>query len=568
MKKTVLLLAALALGGAALAQPKVFQGPDPDATPKMGGDFRVNSISDPKTFNPFVAKETSSTNVIDLFLPSLTGYNPYTIEPDGMLAESFEVKNNGLTIVFRLRKDAKWSDGTPITADDVIFSAQVHADEEVNSNSRSSFFIDGSPVIWTKIDDYTVQADFPKPFAPALLQGWSIVPKHIFEPAYKEGRVTELWDVGTDPSEIVSGGPFMLEQFVPGERIVLKRNPNYWGVDPEGRAVPYLDRYIFTVVPDLNASLAKFLAGETDIYTASDADQVAQIIERIDSGRLDAEIFPNADVNFGTNFIFFNWNNEDPWKAQLFRNKKFRQAMAHLMDKESMIELALGGLGQPQWSPISIPAKQFFTDDVPKFEFNPERAAELLAEIGFRTKNEDGWLVDASGRVLEFTLFTNQGNNVREKIAQIFAEDARAIGVKVNFTPIDFNELVRKILNTRDFDAILVGLTDGIEPAFSRNVWELDGALHMWNYGPEFESFEILIDKLMKQGATTLDQEKRREIYVQFQKVVAENLPLIYTVAGAYNPARLKRLGGVFGEEDLNSFVGQFPYIETVFIDQ
>ena len=205
---------------------------------------------------------------------------------------------------------------------------------------------------------------------------------------------------------------------------------------------------------------------------------------------------------------------------------------------------------------------------MPKFEFNPERAAQLLAEIGFRTKNEDGWLVDASGRVLEFTLFTNQGNNVREKIAQIFTEDARAIGVKVNFTPIDFNELVRKILNTRDFDAILVGLTGGIEPAFSRNVWELDGALHMWNYGPEFESFEILIDKLMKQGATTLDQEKRREIYVQFQKVVAENLPLIYTVAGAYNPARLKRLGGVFGEEDLNSFVGQFPYIETVFIEQ
>jgi peptide/nickel transport system substrate-binding protein len=240
--------------------------------------------------------------------------------------------------------------------------------------------------------------------------------------------------------------------------------------------------------------------------------------------------------------------------------------MAHLMDKASMIELALGGLGKPQWSPISIPVKQFFTDDVAKFEYDPGKAAELLAEIGFRTKNAQGVLVDASGRPLEFRLATNQGNNTREKIAQLFAEDAKKIGVNVKYAPIAFNELVRQILNTRDFDAILIGLTGGIEPAFSRNVWELDGPLHMWNYGPDFESFEILIDKLMKQGATTLEQSKRREIYVRFQQVVAENLPLTYTVAPAYNPARLNKVGGLFSKDQITSIVGQYPYIATVFI--
>ena len=566
MRKPIWILVVLALGALALAQPKVFKAPNADETPVFGGDFRDWSTSDPKTFNPFVAKETSSTDVIGLMLPVLTGYNPYTLEPEGMLAKSWEVKNNGLTIVFHLREGAKWSDGQPITADDVIFSAKVHADPDVGSNSIKSFEIDGSPIVWTKIDDYTVQADFPKPYAPALIQGWYIVPKHVFEKAYQEGKVTEMWDVGTDPAKIVSGGPFMLDQFVQGERVVLKKNPNFWGVDEKGNQLPYLDRYIITTVGDLNAALAKFLAGELDLFAASNADQVAQIIERIDSGKLDATIFPNADVTTGTNFIFFNWNSDDPWKAQLFRNKKFRQAIAHLMDKDSMIELALGGLGKPQWSPISIPVKQFFTDDVAKFEYNPEKAAQLLAEIGFRTKNADGILVDASGRPLEFRLATNQGNNVREKIAQLFTEDAKAIGVNVKYAPINFNELVRQILNTRDFDAILIGLTGGIEPAFSRNVWELDGPLHMWNYGPDFQSFEILIDKLMKQGATTLEQSKRREIYVRFQQVVAENLPLTYTVAPAYNPARLNKLGGLFAKDQITSIVGQYPYIETVFV--
>ncbi len=568
MKKPIWILAVLALGALVLAQPKVFKAPNPSESPAYGGDFRDVSTSDPKTFNPFVAKETSSSDVISLFLPWLTDYNPYTGEPEGLLVKSWEIKNNGLTIVFHLREGAVWSDGKPITADDVIFSAKVHADPDVGSNSIKSFEIDGSPIVWSKIDDYTVQADFPKPFAPALIQGWSIVPKHVFEKAYAEGTVTEMWDVGTDPAQIVSGGPFILDQFVQGERVVLKKNPNFWGVDEKGNPLPYLDRYIFTIVPDINAALAKFLAGELDLYGARDADQVAQIIDRIDSGKLDATIFPNADVTTSTNFVFFNWNNEDTWKAELFRNKKFRQAMAHLMDKESMIELALGGLGQPQWSPISIPAKAFFTDDVAKFEYDPAKAAQMLAEIGFRNKNAQGVLVDASGRALEFRLATNQGNNVREKIAQLFAEDAKKIGVNVKYAPIAFNELVRQILNTRDFDAILIGLTGGREPAFGRNVWELDGPLHMWNYGPDFESFEILIDKLMKQGATTLEQSKRREIYVRFQQVVAENLPLTYTVAPAYNPARLNKIGGLFPKEQINSLEGQYPYNYpvTVFI--
>lgn len=573
--KKLLVLGILALVGVAMAQPKVFRGTEPG---RPGGAYRVAAISDPRTFNPFVQRETSSSDVIRRFLPWLTDYNPYTLAIEGRLARSWEVRNNGLTVIFRLREGARWSDGRPLDADDVIFSATVHADRAVNSNARMSFEVDGQPVRWTKIDQHTVRADFPKPFAPALIQGWFIAPRHIFEPAYRAGvpQLQALWSLDTPVAQIISGGPFRLEAYVRGERVVLVRNPNFWGVDERGAAVAYLERYTIQIVPNLEAAMARFLAGDTDVFNAANADQVAQVLERIRGGRLAGEIFPNADVTMGTNFIVFNWNNRDANKARLFRQVQFRRAMAHLMDKESMVEVALGGLGKPQWSPISIPARAFFTDDVPKFEFNPRRAAQLLAELGFRTRNRDGWLVNAQGQELRFNLFTNQGNTVRERIAEIFRDEARKIGVRVEYRPIDFNELVRQLTavapdGTREFDAILIGLTGGVEPAFARNVWQIDGPLRMWNLGPtgqrpaQVEAFEVLMDNLMRRGATTLDQAQRRQIYVQFQRVVAENLPIIYTVAPAFNPARLARMGGMFPREQINSFVGQFPYIETVF---
>ncbi|ADH63260.1 extracellular solute-binding protein family 5 [Allomeiothermus silvanus DSM 9946] len=573
--KKIFVLGMLVLTGLVLAQPKVFKGTE---IGKPGGSLRISSISDPRTFNPFVARETSSTDIINNFFPYLTGYNPYTLQPEGFLATSWEVRNNGLTVIFKLRQGAKWSDGQTIDADDVIFSATVHADPKVNSNSRSSFVLDGQPIKWSKVDQYTVRADFPKPYAPALIQSWLIAPEHIFGPAYRQGpeKLQALYNLDTPPAQIVVGGPFTLDQYAKGERVVLKRNPSYWGTDEKSNPVAYLERWTFQIVSNTEAQLARFLGGDADLYAAPDGDKVAQVLERIRSGRLNAQIFPNADVTTGTNFIVFNWNNKDPFKANLFRQVKFRRAMAHLMDKKSMIEVAQGGLGRPQWSPISIPVKQFFTDDVAKYEFSPQKATQLLAELGFRTKNKDGFLVNAQGQVLEFNLATNQGNTLRERIAQIFADEARKVGVKVNYRPIDFNELVRQLTSpaadgTREFDAILIGLTGGIEPAFSRNVWQLNGSLHMWNLGmngqnpTRLEPFEVLIDKLMTQGATTLDPAKRREIYVQFQKVVAENLPVIYTVAPAYNPARLNRIGGLFGKEEINAIVGQYPYIETVF---
>lgn len=573
--KKLLVFGMLALAGLSLAQNKTFKGTEAG---KAGGAFRVSAISDPRTWNPFVARETSSTDIIQYFFPVLTIYGPYDLRPEGSLATNWEVRNNGLTVIFNLRKDAKWSDGQAINADDVIFSATVHADQRVNSNSRSSFILDGAPIRWTKVDNDTVRADFPKPYAPALIQGWYIVPEHIFGPAYRAGvpQLQALWNLDTPANQIVSGGPFLLDQYVKGERVVLRKNPNYWGVDDKNNKVAFLDRFTFTIVANTEAQLARFLAGETDLYAAPDGDKVAQVLQRIRGGQLQGQIFPNADVTTGTNFIVFNWNNKDRAKENLFRQVKFRRAMAHLMDKNSMIEVAQGGLGKPQWSPISLPVKQFYTDNVAKYEFNPQRATQLLAELGFRTKNREGFLVNAAGQVLEFNLATNQGNTLRERIAQIFTEDARKAGVRVNYRPVDFNELVRQLTTpnadgTRDFDAILIGLTGGIEPAFSRNVWELNGSLHAWNQGvgganpPRIEAFEILIDKLMKQGATTLDPAARRNIYVQFQQVVAENLPLIYTTAPAYNPARLNRLGGLFAQADVNAIVGQYPYIETVF---
>ncbi|MBB6099577.1 peptide/nickel transport system substrate-binding protein [Deinobacterium chartae] len=569
MKRIALVGISLALMGFAAAQEKVVK--PTTATPKTGGTYRNSFLGDPKTFNPFVTKDNTSTTVIGAFLSGLMQYDPYTQEVIPDLAASYKIENGGRRIIFNLRKGVKWSDGKPFTADDVIFSAQVHADPKVNSNNISSFNINGKAVKWTKVDADTVRADFPTVYAPALLQAWPIAPRHIFEPAYKAGKVTELWGVGTDPKDLVGVGPFLLSRYVKGERLEFTANPNTYVKDDKGRKAPYLRGYTTQILGDQNAQLAKFLAGDLDAFNAANADQVASVLAKTKSG-LNATILPNADTTFGTEFIVFNWNNKDAAKAKLFRQTKFRQAMAHLVNKKDMVEIAMGGLGQPQWSPVSLGAKQFIKSNVKKYEYNTAQALKLLGELGYRKKNAQGILVDAQGKPLSFTFVTNQGNIVREKIAQIFAEDLKKVGIDVRYRPIDFNEMVRQLTTPddkglRDFDAILIGLTGGVEPAFSRNTWELNGTLHMWNLGGKNpESWEVLIDKVVKEGATTLDLKKRQAAYNKWQDLVAEHLPVIYTVSPAYNPAFNNRLGGLFDRKDINNFAGIFPQLETVFV--
>lgn len=451
----------------------------------------------------------------------------------------------------------------------------VYSDPTVNSPRRSMFLVDGEPIKWTKIDATTVRAELPKPYAPALLQNWPIAPEHIFGEAYKTGKLAEVYGLDTPPASIVAGGPWMLESYTKGEQIVHKRNPLYWGTDEKGNKVPYLERWIVSIVPTPEARLAKFLAGETDLYEAPNADAVAAVSEAIKSGKLKGQIFANTTSSIFTNVMIFNWNNKDSFKAQLFHQLTFRKAMAHLVNKQAMVETGLGGLGRVQWSPFSPVNPTFINEDVVKYLYDPAKATALLAELGFRNKNPEGFLTNAEGKPLEFNFATVKGSVPYEKMAQIWTEDARKIGVKVNYQPLELNELVRVLSNpnpdgTRDFDAISIGLGYGLDPASYSGAYRIGGGQHSWNMGPQtsYEPFEMLLDKLMVQGASTFDLAERKRIYTEFQQVAAENLPFIYVVTQGYSPAWSTRMGGMTTGEKISGFAATVPYIETLFVKE
>jgi peptide/nickel transport system substrate-binding protein len=585
MRKTAFwLMAAAGVLGASLAQAQAFVWPQKwtvakPSEVKRGGTLRGSTISDFRTFNPFLTAE--ATNVPDLISGDvgLVRRDPTTGEWIPYMAESFTVSPNKLDITFKIRRGLKFSDGRPITADDWVTTWRIHTDKAVGSNSYDSFFIDGKPIVVRKIDDYTLRISYPKPdaeaFAVASFTPW---PAHVFGPVYqREGAegIKKMWTLSEKPENIVSPGPWVLESYTPGERVVLRRNPNFgeWNKDEAGNPLPYLDRYEIRIVADTNAQLAAFLAGQIDVYAPSTVDQISQVRQAIQQGRLDATIKVNASPVASSQFIVFNWNKaSDPFKEALFRSDKFRRAMSHLINRQAVIDLVYGGLGTPMYTSVYPVLTQWINPKAPKYEYDPKQAAKLLSELGFTRKDREGFLVDGRGRRLEFTLATNAGNAQREQMAKLFVDEARKVGVKVNFTPIDFNTLVGQLLSSgpdRPFDAILIGLTGGgLDWPFGANVVPCKGNLHMWNKsGQCLSPRETQLDTLYSRGRTELDFKKRQQIGYQMQEIEAQLLPVLYIAGPNYHPAWNNRLGGEHPDAILSSIWGQ-RQLELTFIKQ
>ncbi|MGM0420893.1 MAG: ABC transporter substrate-binding protein [Bacillota bacterium] len=540
-KLTIIVLVfafVLSMSVVSLAQEVELKDPWVSEKPQgeHGGTIVSTLLSDPKTFNTIIASETSSTDITDgPMFEGLVTRHGVTTEIIPMLAHDWDISEDGTVYTFYLREGVQWHDGELFTADDVIFTFDVISDEEIPTSTRSVLQVDGQFPEYRKIDDYTVEFEVPKPFAPFLNSLMTfIIPEHKLREAYENGNFTEAWGIDTDPSEIVGTGPFMLVDYVAGERVVKDANPNYWRLDPEGERLPYLDRWVRVIAGNMETQALLFQNGETHFHVIQGRD-----FERFERNkdRGDYEII-DAGPTFSTNFLVFNLNprnpnlEEEPWTLEWFDNLEFRRAIAHAMDKDTMINQALAGFGSPQWSPVSTPNQVFLNEDVRKYPYDLDRSRELLEEAGFDW-DDDGNLVDWEGRQVEFNMTTNAGNSTRETIMNIIADDLRDLGLTVNATPIEFNSMVNQLMNEFDFDTIVIGLTGGVEPHSGSNVWPSDGPLHMWNPNQEEPAteWEARIDEIFAEAATTLDTDERVELYGEFQEIIAERVPLIYTVA-------------------------------------
>lgn len=573
MKKALFVALAMTVGSA-VAAPFVYPAAwtaEQNTANKRGGELRLSVLSDFKTINPFTSAEFDS---IPGTMDNGTGLftqDPRNDELIPYMAEGAPVvSNGGRRFVVKIRQGMKFSDGQAITADDFVSTATIHKDDKVGSNSYDSFFLNKKPITVKKLDNYTLQFDFPQVSAGAYVtMSYAPWPDHIFGAAYRSGgaeAVKKLWTLGTPASQIVSPGMWVMESYRAGERTVFAKNPNWgdWNKDSRGQALPYLDKLSYRVTGDANATLAAFLAGQIDIAPMRNADDLAQTKRAIDAGNLKATLIPNVSPQAASSWITFNWNKAgDPTKQKLFRDVRFRRAMSHIANREAMVQLALGGLGSANYfSVYPIFTQQLAAGaSAPKYPYNLAQASKLLAQIGYTKKNAQGYLVNSAGQELAFTLSTNAGNTVREQLGAIFRDEAKKVGVRVNFTPIDFNNLVGQLTSkgeNRPFDAILLGLAggDNIWP-FGANVTPCGGNLHSYNNptnGACLTSQEQLMTKLYFQGDSELDPAKRRAIGGQLMRAEGELQPVIYLVGGNYHVAFNERIGGEYPRNLMNAY--------------
>ncbi|MDD4153004.1 MAG: ABC transporter substrate-binding protein [bacterium] len=515
---------------------------------QYGGALVLMALSDPKTFNPVTASETSSTEIIDHIFSGLVEMNGETMDYEPALARSWSTSSDGRTWTFTLRKGLQWSDGAPLTADDVIFTFDVIFDPRIPNSTADVLSAKGHPIKARKIDEQTVQITTAEPFAP-LLNGLTtpILPKHKLEQPVRAGNFNSAWGIDTEPQKIVGCGPFVLNRYIPGQKVVLSRNPYYWKMDTAGKRLPYLDGLIYVVVPDLESMPARFMAGEADSLSVRGSDY-AMLKRQEKAG--DFTMY-NLGPALGTEMLFFNMNPRaaklGPARRRWFSDRNFRRALACAVDKKGIISTVYDSLAVPQNGPESSANRVYYNPSVPEYPYDPARARILLEQAGYKDRNGDGYIEDSSGRTVAFTIITNVENKERVDQGNIIKDDLQRLGIKVTLAPITFNSLVTKLDKSSDWEACILGFTGGLEPHSGSNLWKSSGQLHIWNpaQSAPATAWEERIDRIFDTAAVTLDKEKRKALYYEYQEIIADELPVIFLVTPTRTAAIRNRFGNL-----------------------
>jgi len=541
---------------------------------KYGGQMVLAASSDPKSFNAILAKETSTTRVTDLLFEGLTRVNGITLEVEPNLAQRWETSADGREWIFHLRPGVQWSDGRLFSADDVVFTFnELIYNENVPTSARDVFTVNGKIFKVEKLDSRTVKFTLPAKFAP-FLKGMSqeILPKHKLKKTVDSGNFNFTWGIDTNPKEIIGTGPYRLVSYRPGERLVFERNPRYWKFSKQNERLPYISKIIYLIVPNPETVLLKFMEGDLDYCPLRGMDYPL-LKPKEKQGHF---TIYDTGPDFGSNFLIFNQNSGvnpktrnpfvDPPKLAWFTNRDFRRAVAHAIDKKRIIDILMNGLGYPQDAALSPSAGLFYNPEVIKHEYDLEKAKVLLREAGFMDRDGDGTIEDPHHHPVEFNLYTNSNASERIQIAGMIRHDLEQLGMKVNFQVLEFNSLVSKLTSTFAWEAILIGLTGGVEPHFGKNVWSSSGQLHMWHplQKSPATSWEKRIDEIFDLGVQELDEARRKVLYDEYQHIVSRELPVVFTVL----EANIFAVRNKFGNLKPTSYGGAFHNLEEIYIKE
>ncbi len=513
---------------------------------KRGGTIVYRLTSPPRTFNPLLAADEVSF-IASFFLLSgrLIDFDHDTQSYVPGLAEGWRRNEDGRTVEMTLREGLKFSDGHPLTAEDVVFTLQAIYDERTQAPVlRDAMKPNGKQIEVTPLDSRTLRFVFPEPVAApeSYISNLPVLPRHALEKALHQGTLGESWSVTEDPQSIIASGAFIVGSSTPGERVTFLRNPHYWKKDANQTELPYLDSLTLEVVSDMNNALLRLEQNSIDIIDRLRATDYARL--RQAQAGMNTFIVRAYDLGpgLGTDHLWFNLNSGerngkpivDPIKLAWFSDARFRRAVSHAIDRDSIAGSTLQGLATPLHGFISPANRNWAASDLPHTEYSLEKARALLAEAGFGVRGEASELYDAKGNRVEWTLIVPTESDPRKLMAAFIQEDLSKLGMKVHIAPIEFQALSRRWSESYDYDAILLGLTlTDTEPSSYTNFLRSDSVAHQWHpkQSEPATEWEARIDELTAAQASELDLERRRAIVREIQIIAASQLPVIPIVA-------------------------------------
>jgi peptide/nickel transport system substrate-binding protein len=546
------LITAALVGGALWyfrpAGPDAPAGGPGEGAARRGGQVVATVRAEPRSFNRFAVQTQAADLLSALTQARLVRVNRSTFELEPWLAERWDSSPDGLTHTLYLRDGLKWSDGSPLTVEDVAFSFRAATDEKV-SVLASTLLAGGKPITATVVDPRTIRVQFAGPSGPGLrlLDALPILPRHKLEAAYTSGKFAEAWSMQTPPADVVGLGPFVFASYEPGQRVVLDRNPHYWRKAADGTQLPYLDRIVLEVVPDQNAELLRLQSGQSDL--PQDAIRSEDYVPVRRSEEKGAVKLVELGVSMDADALWFCLKPEAKAKDPRFvfvNRKEFRQALSHAVDREAFAQTVFLGEAVPVWGVITPGNRTWFNPNLTRYPHSVAKAKAILAGIGLTDRNGNGVVEDEKGTEARFTVITQRGLGWYERGLQVIGEGAKEIGVAFDVAPLENGAMIQRMLAC-DFDAIYMRVLTDPEPAANLDFWLSSGSAHVWNreQAKPATPWEAQIDELITQQAATMDQDARRSIFNNVQLVMAENLPMLTFAAPRMYSAHAVRVRGV-----------------------
>ena len=479
------------------------QTPPPDKSVKSAdkppayGDILVRGdIGDASNLIPILASDSPSHSVASMVYNGLVKYDK-DMNIVGDLAESWDISENGLVITFKLRKGVRWHDGKPFTAADVLYTYQVTTDPKTPTAYAGDFLKVKKA---EALDDYTFRVTYDKPFAPALIS-WSsaVLPRHLLA-----GKDITKSPLSRHP---VGTGAYKFKEWVAGQKIVLVSNEDYF----EGR--PYIDGRITRIIPDTATMFLELRAQNIGMMGLTPL----QYTRQTDNNLFKENFSKYRYLAFAYTYLGYNLKNP------LFTDKRVRQAISYAVNKDEIVSGVLLGLGKPATGPYKH-GTWAFNDKVKIYNYDPTKARDLMKQAGWTDTNKDG-ILEKDGRPFEFEILTNQGNETRQKCAEIIQRQLKEIGITAKIRIVEWSAFVTDFINKRRFDAVILGWTIPLDPD-AYDVW------HSSKTAPEELNFVSYnnseADEMLDRGRSTFNQAERKKYYDRFQEILAEDQPYTF----------------------------------------